>query len=250
MRLAIQEFRAVWAALIYFTRIRLPELPSSTSDDWLRAAAYFPLAGWLVGGFVAGVWWLASLVFSNVIAVGLGLASGILLTGAMHEDGLADVADGFGGGTTREKILEIMKDSRVGSYGAVALVLSLGLRWASLAGLPASLLPLVLVSAHAASRAVSISLMADLDYARPEGKARPLASRMGAFRVCLAFALGLAPLAFLPPRFAWALAALAVLRLAAARKLRRTLGGYTGDCLGAVQQLGEIVFLLTAAALS
>lgn len=246
MRLLRQEFRAVWAALIYFTRIRLPLLPASTPEDWLRAAAYFPLAGWVVGGFVAGVWWLGSLVFPPFVAVGLGLAAGVLLTGAMHEDGLADVCDGFGGGATREKILEIMKDSRIGAYGAAGLFFSLGLRWSCAVALPSALLPLLLIAAHATSRAASISLMADLDYARPEGKARPLASRMSAARVSLAVVLGLAPMLLLPWRFWWALLPLFALRLYAARRLRRDLGGYTGDCLGAAQQLCEIGFLLGA----
>lgn len=250
MRFAVQEFRAVWAALIYFTRIRLPELPSSMPEDWLRAAVYFPLAGWLVGGFVAGVWWLASLVFSKIVASGLALGAGILVTGAMHEDGFADVCDGFGGGTTREKILDIMKDSRIGSYGALAVAFSVGLRWVALAELPSAWLPALLVAAHASSRAASISLMADLNYARPEGKARPLASRMGWGRLVLAIVLGLAPLFFLPARLCWAFAVPLLLRFAAAARFRRTLGGYTGDCLGAVQQLGEIGFLLCAIALS
>src|SRR3954469_6135527 len=98
MNFAAGEFRALWAAVIFFPRIPMPALPSPTPADWQRAATYFPLVGYLVGSVVAGLWWCASLVFPPFVASGLSLVGGLLLTGAMHEDGLADCCDGFGGG--------------------------------------------------------------------------------------------------------------------------------------------------------
>ena len=233
------------AALIYFTRLPLPMLRASTDDDWRRAATYFPLVGWLVGGVAAGVWWGASLVFPAGMAAGLSLGATLLLTGAMHEDGFADLCDGFGGGTTREKTLEIMRDSRIGAFGALGLLLLLGLKWSALSSLPGFMVAAALVAAHACSRAGSITIMASLDYARAEGKARPLASRLQPARIGVAVAVGIAPLLLLPGT-AWAAAApVLVVRFGAAWWFQKRLNGYTGDCLGAVQQVGELAFLLT-----
>jgi len=245
-----RELRAVHAALIYFTRLPLPSLRDSTADDWRRAATYFPLAGWAVGAVVGGVAWSASFVFPATIAAGLALAAGALLTGAMHEDGWADVCDGFGGGTTRERTLEIMRDSRIGAFGAIGLFLLVGLRWQALAALPTSQLIAAAIVAAALSRAASISLLASLDYARTEGKARPVVSRLRAPRVVTAWLIGLLPLLLLPTRWMWVVLPLLLMRAGAARWLHRRLGGYTGDCLGAVQQVGELVALLVFVALS
>jgi len=248
--LVVREFRALWAALIFFTRIPMPTLPSSTPGDWQRAATYFPAVGYLVGGVTAGVWWCAALVFPPLVASGLSLVAGILLTGAMHEDGLADYCDGFGGGWTKEKILAIMRDSRTGAFGVVALIMTLGLKWQAIASLPRVLVPLLLLASQTISRSGAVSLMAALDYAGSEdGKARPLSSRMGTGRLFATIVFGLAPYALLPLHFWWAGAPVFVVRLLAALWFRHRIGGYTGDCLGAVQQVGELTFLLTALAL-
>lgn len=244
-----RELRAAHAALIYFTRLPLPSLRDSTADDWRRAATYFPLAGWIVGAVVGAVAWSASFVFPATIAAGLALAAGALLTGAMHEDGFADVCDGFGGGTTRERTLEIMRDSRIGAFGAIGLLLLVGLRWQALAALPPAQVIGAAVAAAALSRATSISLLASLDYARTEGKARPVVSRLRASRVATALVLGLLPLLLLPPLWAWSALAALFVRAGSAAWFHRRLGGYTGDCLGAVQQLGEVVALLVFVAL-
>lgn len=251
MRRILQEARAIWSAAIFFTRLPLPSLPAQSADDLRRCAAYFPLVGWLVGGAAAGAWWCAARVFSAPLASGLSLAATVLLTGAMHEDGLADVCDGFGGGAGRERILDIMKDSRIGAFGVIGLLLALGLKWQAVAALPPALVPAMLVAGHALSRAASISLMATLDYAR-EGpsKARAVTSRLAGGRLALALALGLGSLALLPPRLWTAAAAVAAVRWAAAVWFRRRIGGYTGDCLGACQQLGELAFLLAGGALA
>lgn len=249
LRRLVNEGRAAWAALIFFTRLPLPALPASQADDWRRAATYFPFAGWVVGAVAAGVWWAAATVFPPAIASGLSLAATILLTGAMHEDGFSDVCDGFGGGYTKEKILTIMQDSRVGAYALVGLVMALGLKWQTVAALDPVLTPWLLIVGHSVSRAASISIMATLDYARTEGKARPLASRLAWPRVLVAALLGLAPACVLPVSLLPALAAPLAVRFAASRYFQSRLGGYTGDCLGAAQLVAEIAFLLTALAL-
>lgn len=244
-----RELRAARAALIYFTRLPLPSLRDSTADDWRRAATYFPFAGWVVGAAVGAVAWSASFVLPENVAAGLALAVGALLTGAMHEDGFADVCDGFGGGTTRERTLEIMRDSRIGAFGAVGLLLLVGLRWHALAALPAAHVIGAAIAAAALSRAASISLLASLDYARTEGKARPVVSRLRAPRVAFALILGALPLLLLPATWAWCVVALLIVRACAALWFHRRIGGYTGDCLGAVQQVGEVVTLVVFIAL-
>ena len=240
------ELRTLAGAVLFFTRLPLPRWIGVVAADLRCAITYFPLCGALVGGFSALAWWLASLVFPPAVAAGVALVAGVVFTGALHEDGWADVCDGFGGGHTKDRILEIMKDSHVGAYGVLGLVLLLGLRWQVLAALPGALVPAALVAGHALSRGMAATLMATLDYARREGpsKARALVVRLGGWRLLCVIATALVPLALLPWRAWWAAAALVVVRLALARWFRSRIGGYTGDCLGAAQQLGEVVFYL------
>ncbi len=240
-----QEGRALRTAVLFFTRIPLPLCGEISSDDLRRSATYFPAIGWLVGGVGAGVLWSASRVLPLSVAAGLCLTTTALLTGAMHEDALADVCDGFGGGATRERTLEIMKDSHVGAFGVVGLILTLGLRWQALSTLPITLLPAIILAAHTVSRTASVSLMTTLDYVR-EGpsKARALSSRLSLPRTAITLVTGLAPLLLLPLRLWWALVPVLFVRLAGAARFKRRIGGYTGDCLGALQQVAEIAFLL------
>ena len=175
------------------------------------------------------------------------MAATIYATGAFHEDGLADMVDGLGGGWDKLRILEIMKDSRVGSYGVLATVLALLGKFLLLASLAAPLVPFALLAGHALSRFCATALLASMDYVREDllAKVKPLATRLTAGGLLFSLLFVLPPLAMLPPAQALAgglLAALATVWLAA--KFRRWLGGYTGDCLGAVQQVSEIAFYL------
>ncbi|UCV19167.1 adenosylcobinamide-GDP ribazoletransferase [Ferribacterium limneticum] len=246
-----RELATFFAALGYFTRLPVPGWVGYSADGLARAARYLPLIGLLVGGVGALVFWLASQVWAQPVAVVLSMVATIALTGAFHEDGLADTADGLGGGWDKAKILAIMKDSRVGSYGVITVVLALLGKFALLSTLPAGQVVAALIAGHAVSRFCAVSLMATMDYARDDetSKARPVAARLGLGP--LLFALVFAGLPFLllapePALTAVALAALATIWLAA--KCRRWLGGYTGDCLGAVQQVAEIAFYLGLAA--
>jgi adenosylcobinamide-GDP ribazoletransferase len=246
-----QELHAIAAAVMFFTRLPVPAGWGETRADLQRAAAYFPLVGWLVGAFAAAVWWLARLEWGPAVASGLSLAATLLLTGAMHEDGFADSCDGFGGGYTRERVLEIMRDSRIGAFGAIGVVTMLGLKWQAVAALPATLAPALLIGGHVVSRAVSTSVMASLVYVREDAaKAKPLATELSAARLGLVVATALAAFALLPPRVWWAALVLLGVRAVLVRWLRHRLGGYTGDCLGAVQQASEVIFYLVAIALA
>jgi adenosylcobinamide-GDP ribazoletransferase len=250
MKLLRRELAEVRAAVMFFTRVPVKSAARHDPADLQRAAAWFPLVGWLVGAVAAGVWWAAAQVWPPAVASGLSLAATLLLTGAFHEDGFADVCDGFGGGYTKDRVLEIMRDSRVGAFGAIGVVMILGLKWQTVASLPVTLGAGVLLAGHALSRAAAVSLMAVLPYVREEaGKAKPLATELGGGRLVVALVCGLAPLGLLPGRCAWAVVVVAGAWWVLARWFRRRIGGYTGDCLGASQQVCEVGFYLAVTAL-
>lgn len=242
-----RELSYFLAALGYFTRVPVPAWVGFSAESLQQAARYLPAVGLLVGGVAAAVFWGAAKLWPVPVAVLLAMAASIAVTGAFHEDGLSDTADGLGGGWDKQRILEIMKDSRVGSYGVVALVLALLGKFSLLTSLDVAWVPITLLAAHAFSRFCALTLMATMDYARDDSqsKAKPVAARLSFGALLFALVFAAAPLLWLPPVQALAgvlLAMLATLWLA--RKCRRWLGGYTGDCLGAVQQVAELGFLL------
>jgi len=252
---ALYQLRLFFTALQFFTRLPIPRWVGF-QPHWLQhATRYFPLVGWVVAWACALVYLLAVQFWPQMVAVLLSTAAGIWLTGAFHEDGFADVCDGLGGAVSRERALEIMRDSRLGTYGVIGIV---ALLLAKLAALQA-LLPLqvlaVLGMAHPLSRWLATCLIWRMEYVREEGKVKPLAQQMGhgEFVVATFFAvlpvIGVIALGMMSwQRIAAGalLAALATLWLAS--RFRRRLGGYTGDCLGAVQQLSETAFYLGALA--
>jgi adenosylcobinamide-GDP ribazoletransferase len=240
-----RELDYFFGALRFFTRLPVPGWVGHSAEALNHSARYFPLVGLIVGFIGALAFAFTSFFWPKTLAVLLAMAATILVTGAFHEDGWADMVDGFGGGWTRERTLEIMKDSRIGSYGAIALTLLLLGKFMALVELDTGLIVPALLAGHAFSRLCATLVMRCLDYAREEGKAKPLATRIGHGELALAVVCGALPLALLPP-----LPALvgAVLALAATAYLgfrfHKRLGGYTGDCLGATQQLAEVAFYL------
>lgn len=242
-----REAEYFFGAIRFFTRLPVPGWVGHSDEALNAAARYFPAVGLLVGGIGAAVFWLALHLWSQPIAVLLSMAATIYVTGAFHEDGLSDAADGLGGGWDKQRILEIMKDSRVGSYGVVALALALLGKFTLLVTLDPARVPVALLAGHALSRFCSTTLLTTLAYVREEAasKSKPLATRLGGGALGVATLFGCGPLLALPllqAVAASAMAALATLWLAA--KFRRWLGGYTGDCLGAVQQVAELAFYL------
>lgn len=242
-----RELSYFLAALGYFTRVPVPAWVSFSAEALKQAARYLPAVGLLVGGVSAAVFWGAAKLWPVPVAVLLAMAASIAVTGAFHEDGLSDTADGLGGGWDKQRILEIMKDSRVGSYGVVALVLALLGKFALLTSLAVAWVPITLLAAHAFSRFCALTLMVTMDYARDDSqsKAKPLAARLSFGSLLFALVFAAAPLLWLPPVQTLGGVLLAILAtLWLARKCLRWLGGYTGDCLGAVQQVAELAFLL------
>jgi adenosylcobinamide-GDP ribazoletransferase len=248
----LAELRYFFTALGYFTRVPVPRWVGYEPHYLNAAARYFPLVGLLIGGLSALVYLAALQVFPAGVAVLLSMAASLLVTGAFHEDGLADCADAFGGAYTREDVLRIMHDSRIGAFGAIALMIALALKWQTLAALPPLRAAGLMIAAHAASRTAAISYLVTLDYVRAEGKAKPVAQRLSGAAFALAALFGLPALFWPDWRFGCAaLMLLVVLRLAMGRYFLRRIGGYTGDCLGFAQQIFELaVYLLGLAWIS
>lgn len=252
----MHHLRLFFIALQFFTRVPVPRWVGF-QPEWLQQCArYFPLVGAVVGAWSALVLWLALWAFPAPVAVGLALAASVWLTGGFHEDGLADTCDGLGGAVSRDKALAIMKDSRIGSYGALGLLIVLGLKAVTLVAL-VEVDPLLAVLAsvwtHTTSRAAPVWLMHALPYAgdAAHAKAKPLATQISG--PGLAVALGLVVLATALgawwrlddlPLLLGALVASAAVTLRWQSMLERRLGGYTGDTLGATQQLVELAGLL------
>lgn len=242
-----RELEYFFGAIRFFTRLPVPAWVGHSAEALNQSARYFPAVGLLVGGIGALIYLGAAMLWPKSVAVLLSMAATIYATGAFHEDGLADTVDGLGGGWEKLRILEIMKDSRVGSYGVVAMVLALLGKFTLLSALDDALIPFALLAGHALSRFCATLLLTTMDYVREDllAKAKPLATRLAPGALLVAGLFAVLPLVFLP--FSNAITGVLLAALATfwfARLFKRWLGGYTGDCLGATQQLSEIAFYL------
>jgi len=259
-----KQLHIFFTALMFYTRIPCPKNIDHNPEYLNKASRYFPLIGWIVGGISFTVYYLSAILFSNEIAVILAIIGGILTTGAFHEDGFADVCDGFGGGWTKEKILLIMKDSAIGAYGAIGLVLLFLLKFQTLLnalftlkiGNEDSIIYnlLIFVSAHSISRLGAVSIVFTHQYSREDAlsKSKPIAQNFTWKEVVGALFFGLLPLLVLS-FFQWqmllVLLPVFIARFFLARYFQKWIDGYTGDCLGATQQVCEVIFYLSIIAI-
>lgn len=244
----VYELNLFFIALSFLTRIPSPRWADYRPEFLNKSSRYFPLAGLVVGGFAALVFLLADMLFPQLIAVLLSVVASVLLTGAFHEDGFADVCDGFGGGWETQQVLDIMKDSRLGTYGTVGLVLLLGLKTSSLTVMAAEWVVFSMLMAHGWSRLLAISFIVQYPYVRDadESKVKPLANELSLKVFLVVGVLSMLPFLL------WLeigqclvlLAVLLVFRSLFGRYLNKRIGGYTGDCLGAVQQISEVLIYL------
>lgn len=248
LRLELERF---FAALRFFTRLPVPAWVGHSQDQLDSSARYFPLVGILVGAIGALATEAALLVLPLSLAVLIGMAATLLATGAFHEDGFADACDGFGGGWEKPQVLAIMKDSRIGSYGAIGIGLMLLAKWNALVEIGTAFegpyLAAAIVAGHAASRLASTALIYALDYVRDDigSKSKPLARKLTPGELAVAALFGLVPSFFLPwPEMLVAVTGASLAAWMAGRYFVRRIGGYTGDCLGATQQAAELLFYL------
>jgi adenosylcobinamide-GDP ribazoletransferase len=246
------ELDRLFAAIGFLTRLPVPAAAVYDPAWLVRSAKYFPLVGILVGAIGAAILVTAGAVWSGVLPALLAVAATILVTGALHEDGLADTADSLGG-RTREARLAIMKDSRLGTYGALALGLSQAIRISALAALAPDLAAWALIASHTGARLATVLAMAALPHAGDAATSRSSYSpdRLRAGEVAVAGFLALLPMlpGDPPVAFAGLLAGSAAAVILGLLMWRR-LGGYTGDVLGAIEQVFEIGFLLGVSALA
>ena len=244
-----RELALLLSALQFLTRLPAPGWIGWSDDRLARASRYFPMVGLLLGLVAGAIWCGLAHVLPPAAAAGLALAALLLTTGALHEDGLSDCCDGLGGGRTRERALEIMRDSRIGAYGAAGIVLSLGLRWAALAAMTPGDGALALLVALPAARAAMTLMLWRGRYARAEGAASSAAGATALEAAFAAAAALLAGVAFGGLTGLAAAAAALVLGLLWLTYISGRIGGYTGDALGAGEQIGQIAALLILAGL-
>ncbi|MBI1170314.1 adenosylcobinamide-GDP ribazoletransferase [bacterium] len=241
------EIPAFLLALQFLTRLRLT---APYSPEAMRASPrWYPGVGAVVGGIAALAYVLGYWLFTPLLAVLMAVAAGMAVTGALHEDGFADACDGLGGQRPKERVLEIMRDSRIGTYGVLGLILMVAVKVATLYAIPGMALPFVLIAGHAASRAAMLWVMATSDYVRERGAGSSVAGGIDRQAVSVALittGVTLVPLLFVVPWSAifTALVGLCIGLWLMRRSFEPRLGGYTGDCLGAVQQCSEAGFYL------
>ena len=245
-----QQWTVFLIALGFLTRIPIGTIDFSP-DKLNQASRYFALVGTIIGLVCAAVVWILSQILDQPTAIFMAMIVGFYLTGGFHEDGLADVCDGFGGGYTAQKKLTIMKDSRLGTYGTLGLFSALGLKFLLLCQLANPMLALILM--HTLSRATATSIIYSSRYATADlaSKTKPLAQQMTTTSLIVIVLTSLLVLVLLSTTYLSALHSLILIAVClAARQLliqwfEHHLGGYTGDCLGFAQQVIEILGYLT-----
>jgi adenosylcobinamide-GDP ribazoletransferase len=245
------QLRLFFTAVQFFTRLPIPRWVGF-DPQWLsRATRYLPAVGLLIAILCASVYAILVYCLPKSVAILLSTAAGIYFTGALHEDGFADVCDGFGGGSQPKRVLEIMRDSRLGTFGVLGLVLLLAVKLVALTSLPVEKVAPALLVAHSLSRGCAAALIWGMKYVREEGKAKPMVQEMTSIEFVVSTLTALCPL-MLCGMLGWlpwsALLLASGLTLVAVmflvRLFKRRLGGYTGDCLGAVQQLSEVTIYI------
>jgi adenosylcobinamide-GDP ribazoletransferase len=238
-------------AMGFFSRI--PCRTEYRKESQNRCIRYFPMVGWVVGVIGAAVFLLASWLLPVSVSVILSMAATILATGAFHEDGFADVCDSFGGGWSKEKILLIMKDSRVGAYGVIGVILMLLCKFLVINELNISLIAVAMIVAHILSRSIASTTMFTLEYVRDDetSKSKSLTKNIRFKDIAISLITGVLSIMLLPSYWYFVvLVPLFVVKFWMERWFVKWIGGYTGDCLGTIQQVCELVIYITILAVS
>ncbi|KGJ99023.1 adenosylcobinamide-GDP ribazoletransferase [Thalassotalea sp. ND16A] len=242
------QLNLFYLALSFFSRIPVPATVQYSAPLLNKSARYFSLVGITLAVILALSYWLLSPFLPTTVVIVCLLSISLLLTGAFHEDGLADTVDGIGGGLTVEKRLEIMKDSRIGVYGAITIIIALLMKYSSLLVIAdSSQLIASLLLGYALSRAIAASLMFDMAYvsASSGSKSKPLTEQQSGAELTLLLAVGALPLFLFPvTTIVSVLISMWLFRSAFKHWLTKRIGGYTGDCLGAAQQISELLIYL------
>lgn len=231
-------------ALTYFTRLRAPQWVVFTAESQARSSKYFTWVGLLIGFYTGLIYWLCSFVLPENIAIIFSMLASIWMTGGLHEDGLADTCDGFGGGWDKQKILAIMKDSRVGTYGVIGLICIFLLKFNSLLSVEETFS--VLLLGHCTSRFFPLILMYRETYAgdSENSKSSQMINSFSTKELIISALPVLACFVFLPLHYLTLLLPCLLATLWLAQYFRHWIGGYNGDCLGCCQQINEVIIYL------
>lgn len=239
-------------AMGFFSRLPMPNNTPYSEERMNRSGRYFSTVGLLLGILSGGLFLLLDAVLPSTIAIFLMMSFNLILTGAFHEDGLTDMADGIGGGMTLERRLTIMKDSRIGTYGASALIMALLGKWVLLNELISITgLFMVIVTSYTFSRAIAASLIYDMPYVSDldTSKSKPLANKQTRGELVFLLLVGVLPSLWFGLEFVLVISVVAYLFRTGFKKwLIARIGGFTGDCLGAAQQLMELLIYVAFAA--
>lgn len=244
----MKEVNIFFTALLFYTRIPCPPWVKYSDTNLTKATRYLPVVGWIVGGCTALILLGSLFLFQTDVSILLSMLGSILLTGAFHEDGFADVCDGFGGGWTKQKILDIMKDSRIGAYGVIGIALLLALKFMAIRQLSVDIRYSSLIGAHTLSRLSCVFIMRFSLYARPveNSKSKIAIGKIHNYDFLGSLFFGMLSLVLFNSWYGvFVLVPLFITQYCLGRYFKKWLGGYTGDCLGAVQQISEVVCYLS-----
>lgn len=251
--------KRIIAAITFFTRIPLWRMVNVSKQDYEHVVPLWPLMGWLTGGVMALVFWLSQMVFPVSVSIILSLGARVFLTGALHEDGFADFWDGFGGGTDRERTLAIMKDSHIGTYGVLSLIVYYIILWSTLTALmPRMGTPLLFVAVDSLCKYLSSTIIIFLPYARTEAAAKNqlVYAQVSLWEKIYSLMFALIPLAILPftqtvytpialfINIGYTCVAAIIVAIVLFILMHKRIQGYTGDCCGATFIILETVFYL------
>jgi len=242
-----KELNILLVAIMFFTRIPVKIMGEYSSDMLNKASKYLPFIGYIVGAISALVFYISNIYFSDSIAIIFSMITAILTTGAFHEDGLADTFDAFGGGWTKEKKLEIMKDSRIGTYGSVALIIALLFKLVLISEFTSEKIVFVILVSHILSRLSPVVLIYFMNYVRIDSssKSKPVGNGISFIELLVATAFAIIPLFYFDYHILYLIPVVILTQIFLALWFKKHLEGYTGDALGASQQLTELVILLT-----
>lgn len=237
----------ILASFIFFTRLPFWRIHNVPAKYFKNVVNYWPLTGWLTASISAGILWISAQLFPLHIAILFAIGSRVLVTGALHEDGLADFLDGFGGGTTKERTLSIMKDSHIGTYGVIGLIFYFALLYSLIHVLPLKLACITILAGDPWSKLCSSQIINRLPYARKEeeSKAKVVYDRMTIPAFILGLIAGSLPLLILLPNNFWWICIFPIMTFWLLSSLmKKRLQGYTGDCCGAMFLLCELSFYI------
>ncbi|WP_421919365.1 adenosylcobinamide-GDP ribazoletransferase [Marinifilum sp.] len=243
----MKELNIFFTGLSFFTRIPFPKWADFKKEYQREAIKYFPIAGAIIGGIAALVFYLCNVLLPFNLAVILSMIATAMLTGALHEDGFMDVCDGFGGAWTKERILEIMKDSLIGAFGVTGIIFLILTKFYCQFSISANQLPWILIAAHSSSRMTAATLVNTHQYARVENsKAKDYSQKLSIGNFIFMILSGILPLALLGnAKFFLIIIPVYASKWLLGRFFNKWIGGYTGDCIGATQQVCELVFYLS-----